>query len=61
MLEFQLSYQNERASYGAGRRDTVLASGRGVQAPYEEKTDAVVWSDMSGHEDIARRALEYGD
>jgi hypothetical protein len=46
MLEFQLSYQKERASYGAGRRDTVLASGRGVQALNEEKTDAAVWSDM---------------
>lgn len=46
MLEFLLSYQNERASDGAGRRDTVFASGRGVQAPNEEKTDAVVWSDV---------------
>jgi hypothetical protein len=46
MLEFQLSYQNKRASYGAGRRDTVLTSGRGLQALNEEKTDAVVWSDM---------------
>lgn len=46
MLEFQLGYQNEGASYGPGRRDTVLASGRGVQALNEEKTDAVVWSDI---------------
>lgn len=29
-----------------GRRGTVLASGRGVQAPNEEKTADVAWSDM---------------